>query len=317
LLNHSLNTLPLGAEYSSDSPVLAALCQLVGQAYQDLPAAQYRLLTALPWLSFIRFTHPTAMTGSMLEPSMCLVLQGGKTMLLGKDIINYGAGSYVLSALDMPISGQVAMASEQQPYMGIRLDFSNKEIADMIMDLQIEMPAGRTGANNAAYVDRADNDLQDTFLRLVRLLDKPQDLPILGRLLKQEIIYRLISSPQGSSFYHNIMAYYQGKGINQAIAWIKENFDQPLIIEQLAKRVGMSSSSLHHRFKAITLVSPLQYQKQIRLLEARKLLLAGNIDAASAAFQVGYDSPSQFSREYRRTFGAAPLQDINALKYSL
>jgi len=146
------------------------------------------------------------------------------------------------------------------------------------------------------------------------MLDNPQELQALGGLVKKEIFYRLITNPKCDAFYHHLLTYYQGKGVSDAVIWIKQNFTKPLRMDELAKQVGMSVSNLHHRFKALTAMSPLQYQKQIRLLEARRLLMAGDLDAATAAFQVGYESPSQFNREYRRSFGAPPLQDIEQLR---
>lgn len=295
------------------SPLLARLRQRVEALYARREADDHYVVTPLPWLSFIRFTQPTELNKGMLEPSMCIVLQGLKKILIGRDVTEYGAGSYVLSAIDMPISGQVTQASPEVPYLGIRIDLNIQEMADLIINMKLAQPAA-SGSGAAAYVTQSDADLQDAFLRLVTMLDKPQELQALGALVKQEIFYRLITDPKGDVFYHHLLSYYQGKGVSEAVQWIKANFSRPLRIEALASLVGMSVSNLHHRFKALTVMSPLQYQKQIRLLEARRLLLAGNMDAATAAFQVGYESPSQFNREYRRSFGAPPLQDIGQLK---
>lgn len=271
------------------------------------------LQTALPWLSFIRFTEPTELSKGMLEPSMCLILQGQKKVLIGQEVTEYGVGSYLLTAIDMPIAGQVIQASLAQPYLGVRIDLDLKEMADTILTLNMPMSEkSQTGA--ATYVAVSDTALLDAFLRLVNMLDNPQELQVLATLVKQEIGYRLITAPEGGVFYQQLVSYYQGKGINEAIVWIRKNFANPLRMDELARHVGMSVSSLHHRFKATTVMSPLQYQKQIRLLEARRLLLSGKIDAATAAFRVGYESPSQFNREYRRSFGAPPLQDMDALR---
>jgi len=294
-------------------PVLTRLCQRVQGLYTGRDADDHYVSTPLPWLSFIRFTQPTELNKGMLEPSMCMVLQGLKKILIGRDVTEYGAGSYVLSAIDMPISGQVTQASPEVPYLGIRIDLNIQEMADLIIDMKLAQPAA-CGSGAAAYVTQSDADLQDAFLRLITMLDKPQELQALGVLVKKEIFYRLITDPKGDVFYHHLPSYYQGKGVSEAVQWIKANFSRPLRMDELASLVGMSVSNLHHRFKALTVMSPLQYQKQIRLLEARRLLLAGNMDAATAAFQVGYESPSQFNREYRRSFGAPPLQDIGQLK---
>lgn len=294
------------------SPLMSLNARVL-RAFSPQPPEETSCPTALPWLSFIRFTHPTALNKGMLEPSMCLILQGQKKVLIGTDVVEYGAGSYLLSAIDMPISGQVTQASPEVPYLGIRIDLDLKEMADLMIDMQLDqrlIPA----AGSVTYVAKSDDCLADAFLRLVTMLDAPQDLLALGQLVKKEIFYRLITAPEGGHFYHHVLSYYQGKGVSEAIRWIKANFAHPLRMDELAKTVGMSVSNLHHRFKALTVMSPLQYQKQIRLLEARRMLLTGNIDAATAAFRVGYESPSQFNREYRRSFGAPPLQDIGQLR---
>ncbi|CAM3661648.1 AraC family transcriptional regulator [Rahnella bruchi] len=292
---------------------MISLSARVLRAFSPLPPEENSCPTALPWLSFIRFTHPTALNKGMLEPSMCLILQGQKKVLIGTDVVEYGAGSYLFSAIDMPVSGQVTQASEDHPYLGIRIDLDLKEMADLMIDMQLDQRL-IPKSGSATYVAKSDDFLADAFLRLVTMLDIPQDLQALGQLVKKEIFYRLITAPEGGHFYQHLLSYYQGRGVSEAIQWIKANFAHPLRMDELAKTVGMSVSNLHHRFKALTVMSPLQYQKQIRLLEARRLLLSGNIDAATAAFRVGYESPSQFNREYRRSFGAPPLQDIGQLR---
>lgn len=282
--------------------------------FDGVPESQRDVGSALPYLSFIRFTRPTELTRGMLEPSMCLVLQGRKKVLIGSQISHYGRGSYVLSAIDMPVSGQVSEASLAEPYLGIRITLDPREIAAQIIEHKLTIPKN-SPPRAAAYVEAADTELQDAFLRLARLLKKPRDLAALAPLVKQEILYRLISAKDGGLLGQTVLAHHQEKGVNQAIHWIKTNYAEPMQIEKLAKAVSMSVSNLHHRFKAITVMSPLQYQKQVRLLEARKLLLGGHIEAATVAFKVGYESPSQFSREYRRLFGASPLQDMEYLKH--
>ena len=291
------------------SAPLALLRAEVLDYFRAVPAAQRDVQTALPYLSFIRFTQPTELTRGMLEPSMCIVLQGRKKMLIGDTVTQYGSGSYAISAIDIPAAGQVIEASPQAPYLGLRLALDAKEIAALIIEAKIPV-AKNSRTQVGAYVEKSDVDLQDAFLRLVRLLKKPNDLTVLSALVKQEIIYRLLTAADGGILHQTLQSHYRQKGINEAIHWIKKNFDRPLQVEKLADAVSMSVSTLHHRFKAITTLSPLQYQKQLRLLEARKLLLAGNIEAATVAFKVGYESPSQFSREYRRLFGASPLQDV-------
>jgi AraC-like DNA-binding protein len=311
-----MKTSAADSRHTSVTAPLARLREQVAAHFDGVPAAQRDVHTAIPWLSFIRLSQPTALSRGMLEPSMCLVVQGGKKVLIGKEVNDYGAGSYVLSAIDLPVSGQVVEATAAQPYYGVRIDLDPKEIAALIIELNLQAPP-RRGTRVGAYIDESDADLQEAFLRLLLLLDKPKDIPALSRILKQEIMYRLIAARNGDVLYHTVLSHYQEKGVNEAIQWIKANYAEPLVIDDLAKRVRMSVSTLHHRFKAATVMSPLQYQKQTRLLEARRMLMTGSMEAATVAYQVGYESPSQFSREYRRLFGASPLQDVEFLKQNV
>jgi AraC-like DNA-binding protein len=298
---------------SSTSAALDSLRTEVLERVRGFSDEQREIPSALPYLSFIRMVRPTEMSRGILKPSMCLVVQGEKRLLIGKSITRYGRGFYVASAIDMPVSGQVTEASRVKPYLGVRIDLDPRELADVIIDSEITLP-NTAGPRAAAYVDQADEALHDAFLRLVRLLATPKSAAPLGRLVKQEILYRLLTATDGDVLARTVLAYHQEKGVNDAIEWIKKNYDKPMKIEKLARAVSMSVSSLHHRFKAVTVMSPLQYQKQIRLLEARRLLLAGDSEAATVAFKVGYESPSQFSREYRRFFGAPPLRDIAEMR---
>jgi len=271
------------------------------------------LSTALPWLGLIRRREPTAIGRGMLEPSMCLMLQGEKQMLVGERVLRYGAGCYVQAGTAMPVSGQVVRATDAEPYYGIRVDLDPKELAAFMLEMRIQMP-GPGDDPPFVSVEVAEEGLLDAFLRLLRLLDRPSDLPVLARLLKQEIMYYLVTGPGGPTLTRGSMGSQRESAVNKAIGWIREHYDAPLKIAELAEAVHLSPSVLHRRFKAATIMSPLQYQKQVRLLEARKLLMSGGIEAANVAFRVGYESPSQFSREYRRLFGAPPLQDAEQLR---
>jgi len=271
------------------------------------------LPTALPWLGLIRRRVPTPIGRGMLEPSMCLLLQGEKQMLVGERVLRYGAGCYVQAGAAMPVSGQVMRADEAEPYYGIRVDLDPKEIAAFMLEMRIPMPVQGDDPPFVS-VEVAEQGLLDAFARLLGLLDRPLDLPVLGRLLKQEIMYYLVTGPGGTTLTRGLMGSQREFAVNKAIGWIREHYDAPLKIAELAEAVHLSPSVLHRRFKAATIMSPLQYQKQVRLLEARKLLMGGGIEAANVAFQVGYESPSQFSREYRRLFGASPLQDAEQLR---
>jgi len=293
--------------------LLASLRGQLLRRFDGLPAAQRDVKTAIPWLSLIRLSAPTPAGRGMLTPSACLLVQGEKQMLIGQEVLTYGPSNYVLTAVDLPVSGQVTRASASQPYLGIRIDFTPREVADFMLEMQLQPPAAAE-APPAAYVEQADEALLAVFERLLQLLERPRDVPVLARLIKQELIYHFLMAPRGGSLAHAVSGGAREKAVGEAISWIRDHYAEPLRIESLAKTVRLSPSVLHRRFKAVTVMSPLQYQKQVRLLEARKLLMAGGVEAATVAYRVGYESPSQFSREYRRLFGATPLQDAEQLR---
>jgi AraC-like DNA-binding protein len=298
---------------TTHSEQLASLRAAVAARFEGVPQDRRDIVTAIPWLTLIRIAAPTPTGRGMLQPSLCLLLQGAKQMLVGADVLEYGPGDYVLTAVEMPVAGQVTAATPEAPYFGMRIDFDPREVASFILDMGIAAPAAAEG-QPATYVEHADEALLDVFARLLALLDRPRDAAVLSRLLKQEMFYHLLMAPGGAALNLAVRGGGKEKAIGEAIMWIREHFDQPLRIEALAKAVRMSRSVLHRRFKAMTVMSPLQYQKHVRLLEARKLLMAGGVEAATVAYQVGYESPSQFSREYRRLFGASPLQDAQHLR---
>lgn len=279
------------------------------------PVDEWRdIVTAIPWLTLIRIPAPTTAGRGMLQPSMCLLLQGAKQMLVGSEVVEYGPGDYLLAAIEMPVAGQVTVARPERPYLGVRIDFEPQEIAAFILEMQIAAPP--PSQQPATYVESAGEALLQVVARMLALLDTPRDIPVLSRLLKQELFYHLLMAPGGAALNMAVRGGGSEVAIGKAVMWIRQNFDKPLRIEALAKSVRMSSSVLHRRFKAMTVMSPLQYQKQVRLLEARKLLMGGGVEAATVAFKVGYESPSQFSREYRRLFGASPLKDAEQLRHA-
>jgi AraC-like DNA-binding protein len=269
--------------------------------------------TAMPYLSLRRATRRNHRNPGMLRPSICLVVQGYKEILIAEDRIRYSAGSYVASSINMPTSGCILKASKEIPYIGICMDINLQEIAEVLLETNITVYAGKS-TGPAAYVAQADTALQDAMLRLVLLADKPLDAAVLGPAIKKEIIFRIINSEHGYALSGMVTAEQGISGISRAMEEIKTKYMQRLPVDSLAKAAGMSVSAFHRKFKAVTTVSPLQYQKRVRLLEARKLLLSEKLDAATVAFAVGYESSSQFSREYRRIFGAPPLQDIARLR---
>lgn len=297
----------------SDNTTVDQLRMLVEKRLRGHAPDTLDLPTALPWLWLLRRPAPTPAGRGILSPSVCLLVQGEKEMLLGQQVLRYGPGCYVQAGVAMPVSGQVTRASEAAPYYGIRIDLDPREVAALVLEMGLPLSNGQADPP-AVSVERADDAMLDVFVRLLRLLDRPRDLPVLGRLIKQELIYHLVSAPGGATLSGGVAGGQRERGVGEAINWIRTHYNQPLSIDALARTVHMSPSVLHRRFKAATVMSPLQYQKQIRLLEARKMLMSGGAEAASVAYEVGYESPSQFSREYRRLFGAPPLKDVELLR---
>lgn len=297
----------------SEDDLVDTLRAQVEGCMRAAPADLLDLPTALPWLWLVRRPGPTPVGRGILSPSVCLLVQGEKEMLVGQQVLRYGRGSYVQTGVAMPVAGQVTRASAEAPYYGIRIDLDPKEIAAFLLETAMPPPP-ETPDRPVVTVEHADEALLEVFVRLLRLLERPQDLPVLERLIKQELIYRLVSAPGGATLCRDAAGGERERAVGAAIAWIRDHYDQPLRIDALARSVHMSPSVLHRRFKAATVMSPLQYQKQVRLLEARKRLISGHAEAASVAFEVGYESPSQFSREYRRLFGAPPLKDVAQLR---
>jgi AraC-like DNA-binding protein len=292
---------------------LSELRGLAAWQLRDIPDGDADLATALPWLWLIRRARPTATGRGILMPSVCLLVQGEKEMLVGQQVLRYSPGSYVQAGVAMPVSGRVIVADADMPYLGIRIDIDPKEVAAFVLEMQPSLPALSFDAP-AVTVERAGAAMLESFVRLLRLLEQPRDVAVLGRLLKQELIYHLVMAPGGATLTRGVAGGQRERAVGEAINWIRAHYKQPLRIDALARSVHLSPSVLHRRFKAATVMSPLQYQKQVRLLEARKLLMSGDVEAASVAYEVGYESPSQFSREYRRLFGASPLRDAEQLR---
>ena len=272
-----------------------------------------RVATAIPFLSLLRSSHPTPVTKGVLKPSCCVILQGQKRVHLADDILDYGPGEYLVVSVDMPASGHIIRATPEKPYLLLNIELDPAEIAAIVLEAQVAIDTQQPV--RGAFVGKTDETLQETLYQLVRLLQAPAtEAAFLAVGLKREIIYRMLNGPYGRQLYQNVVLDQQDRGISKAIAWLKERYDQTVRVEDLAQATNMSVSSLHHRFKAVTTMGPMQYQKQLRLQQARTLLLNGDVDATTAAYKVGYESASQFSREYRRLFGAPPMQDIKKLR---
>ena len=271
--------------------------------------------TAIPRLFLFRASHPSEPIHVVYEPAMCIVAQGRKEARLGASVYVYDAARYLIVSVDIPIVAEILEASHEKPYLGLRLNLDPAAIGTLMLESDIER-AGREQPGPALAVSAVSDELLDATIRLVRLLGSPRDIPVLAPLAEREILYRLLRGDQSSRTSQIAFAESKLQQVNRAIGWIRRNFREPFSIDAVAAEARMSSSGLHHHFKAVTAMSPLQYQKQLRLQEARRLILSRSIDAASAAHAVGYESPSQFSREYRRLFGAPPVRDIERLRVS-
>jgi len=270
--------------------------------------------TLIPFFSIIRRSRPTPFNQAVLTPSFCLVIQGSKKIHLGQEVIQYYGGDFVASLIDMPTAGHIVQATRDLPYVGFRIDFTTKEIADVMTEAEINVKPRDKKLNAAAFVGKSDGDILEIFIKLLKLLDKPEEAPFVSTLLKREMIFRLLRGKYGHLFFQQVLFDKKTDGVGKVIEWIKNNYTISFTVDELAKVNNMSVSALHQKFKAITTMGPLQYQKQLRLQEARLLILSGTRDVTTAALEVGYESPSQFSREYRRVFGLPPLQDIKALR---
>jgi AraC-like DNA-binding protein len=270
--------------------------------------------TAIPRLMLARLTRSQHPVHSISEPALCILAQGSKRVLLGDEVYVYDNGHYFVVSQSLPVAGQVIDASPETPYLGLRLDLDAKEIASLALELSREGRLPSRCPQRGVFTGSLTMTLLDPVLRLLKLLETPGDIPILAPLVTREILYRLLSSEDGWRLAQMAVSDTHSHRITQAINWLRRRFHEPLRIEELARDMHMSVSSLHHHFKAVAAMSPLQYQKQLRLQEARRIMLGESIDAATAGHRVGYESPSQFSREYSRFFGAPPARDIKRLR---
>ncbi len=270
-------------------------------------------ITGFPALSIIRGSEKTAPLHTVYEPSICLVAQGRKWVMLGEETYGYGPSDYFAVSVGLPISGQVAEASPEQPYLAAQLHIDPQQVADLMPAKPAER-GSYTSAGRGLCVSRAGTDMLDAFVRLLRLLETPHDLNVLAPMAAREILYRALHDEQNHALRQMLPGAGRAAAIAEVIRRIRQAYAEPLRIGELAGFAGMSPSSLHRYFREVTAMSPLQFQKRIRLQEARKMLLSEPVQAAEAAFRVGYESPSQFNREYVRLFGLPPLSDVRRLR---
>lgn len=263
--------------------------------------------TAMPNVSLYKVTQCVELLPEIYQPVVSLILQGEKQLSIGCDVLTYGAGHTFTNALDFPVLGKITRASVEVPYLAIRLDIDPETISD----LSVRMPnLARKMDQKLFGINPADSDLLDAWSRMLRLINRPDDVYIMAPLLEREILYCLLRGPQGAILRQLAATETKLPQIKKAIIFIRENYVSSLIVEDIARFVGMSYSAFYRRFKAATGIAPLQYQKNLRLCEARRLLMTEPTTASSVAFSVGYQSISQFSREYKRMFGVPPMREI-------
>src|SRR5271165_2464940 len=272
-----------------------------------------KLITDVPGLLLTRRTAPTAPASATYEPSLAVVAQGRKRAELGGTTFIFDESRYLLTSLDLPVICNVIEASEDVPYLCFVLKLEMPVVRELLSREEIQAPDAPTD-NPAMATGETTAELLAACCRLVDLLNTPQDIPFLSGLIQREIIYRILRGPEGARLRAIATLGDQSQRTAKAIAWVRANYAKPLRVEDLADLAGMGVSTLHHHFRALTAMSPLQYQKHLRLQAARERMLMDGMDAASAAFEVGYESASQFNREYSRFFGQPPMRDIRILR---
>ncbi|SFT09744.1 AraC family transcriptional regulator [Paenibacillus sp. BC26] len=269
--------------------------------------------TAVPSLYFMRLSHAFESKHGVYKPSLCMVVQGAKEVYLGQDRYRYSPSDYLVVSVHLPVTTQVTEATPDAPYLGFKLEFTPSQILEVLRESDIQVNSIEH-AKRAMFVSQMETSLLDAITRLARLLDQPKDIPVLAPLFTKEIIYKVLQGENGVVLGQIAMEGSSTVQIKDAIDQIMVQYDRAFRIEELAEIANMSVSSFHRHFKDVTAMSPIQFQKHVRLQEARRLLLTESADATDVAFRVGYESPSQFSREYSRMFGFPPRQDIKRLK---
>jgi AraC-like DNA-binding protein len=269
--------------------------------------------TDIPGLTLYRRTGPTTPSSVTYQPGVAVVAQGRKRVDLGRTTFIYDHSRFLLTSVDLPVVSQVIEASEEVPYLCLMLRLEMPVVRELLSREDFQVPEAPSDSPAMATAETTV-ELLGACCRLIDLLDTPQDIPFVGGLIQREIIYRILRGPEGARLRAIATLGDQSQRTAKAITWIRANYAKRLRVENLAEIAGMGISTLHHHFRALTAMSPLQYQKQLRLQAARGRMLVDGLDAASAAFEVGYESASQFNREYSRFFGQPPMRDIRTLR---
>lgn len=285
------------------------LAQLIAKHSVDKQA----LATKISGLRLCRWSTPTPPVSYTHRPSICLIAQGSKQVVLGEQYYHYDPLHFLVSSIELPVIANIVDASSDKPYLSLALDLDLAEISQLISSGELSFDHNKQ-PHTGLSVETLSPILLDAFTRLVALLDEPHNIKVLAPMIKREIYFRLLGSELGPRLSQIVATESHSQQITHAINWLKSHYAMPLNIAELATNSGMSKSAFYTHFRAITSMTPLQFQKKLRLSEARRLMLTENLDAMSTGFQVGYESPSQFSREYSRLFGAPPLTDIKKLR---
>lgn len=280
---------------------LAAKCKVDGQN------------SVVDNLNFYRYCGPTSPKHGIYSPSICVVAQGAKEVIFGDETLRYDPSNYLLISLDVPVVSHVVEASPDKPYLGLKLDLDPATIASVMVETGL-LPGRNDGGVKSMAVTRLPDSLLDAFVRYLRLLDTPDDYRVVSPMVVREIIYRVLKSDQGPRLRQMATIGGATNRVTRAVQILRSRFNEPINVEDLAQELGMSPSSFHHHFKTATSMSPLQFQKTLRLQEARRLLMSEDVDANLVASRVGYEDASQFSREYKRTFGEPPKRDAGRFK---
>lgn len=275
--------------------------------------ASERQTTQIPGVVLVRRTAPTAPCSGTYMPSVIVVAQGSKRVDLGRTTFIYDRSRYLLTSIDLPIVSQVVEASEGKPLLAVAVRLEMPIVRELLNRDEVHIPQ-LSPDTPAMVTGEITVELLSACCRLLDLLARPQDIPFLNGLIQREIIYRILSGPEGARLRALATTGDQSHRTARAISWIRDNYAKPVRMDDLARTAGMGVSTLHHHFRVLTQMSPLQFQKQLRLQAARGRMLVDGIDASTVAFEVGYESVSQFNREYSRLFGQPPMRDIKALR---
>lgn len=306
-----MSTTPSPANSRTADRLLADLQELAERIDRALP--EDGGIEVQSGVHFRRNAHPTEPIYGSAPPSFCVIAQGSKQILLAEETFRYDPAHYLITTMELPLVGCVVEATPESPYLSFRLELDPALVTSVLVESGY-VPAQGDGSVKAVDVSRMEAELLDATLRLVRLTESPEEYRILAPLVIREIVYRLFIGAQGNRMRHLAKVGGHAHRMARAIETIRDNFSKPLRVEAIARQLRMSVSGFHAHFKTVTAMSPLQFQKQLRLQEARRLMLAEDFDAAQAGYRVGYDDPSHFSREYKRHFGRPPIRDIEHLR---